>query len=138
MSAVLGGRVLREIPAKFLAGVESGELKVFGSVIRSQLTNRFVGHLQETSGLSKMVGLAMAPVNPIGAAVSAVELIGQGVVYSQNRAILNAVKTIEQLQIASLAVGVVGIGVSIAGTAYSNLRPTSSGVADTVNSMPAS
>lgn len=109
--------MLRQIPAHLIAGVQSGELKVFGSVIRSELTNRIVGHLQETSGLSKMVGLAMAPVNPIGAAASAVELIGQGVTYSQNRAILNAVKTIEQLQIASLAVGVVGIGVSIAGTA---------------------
>ena len=114
---MLGGRVLREVPARFVEGVGTGEYKVFGSIIRSRLTNRIVGHLQETSGLSKMASLAMAPANPLGAAASAAELIGQCVLYSQNRAILNAVKTIEQLQIASLAVGVVGIGVSIAGTA---------------------
>lgn len=116
---ILGNVLLRQVPAHLLAGVQSGELNVYGSIIRSMANGQIVGHLQETTGLCKLGASALAaPASlPLSGAGFAADLIGHGVSYAQNEQIKAAVNVVHNLQIANLAVGAVGIGISVAGFA---------------------
>ncbi len=106
--ATLAGVLLREIPTELLAGVNSGSYRVFGSIIRSSSTGRIVGHLQETSALSHLIGLG--PLN-------AVSLIGDAIGIVQNEQIKSAIEVMRSLQLTNLALSTVAIGVSVASTA---------------------
>lgn len=107
--------LLREIPELLAAGVNSGEYKVYGSIIRSVANGRIVGHLQETSGLANLAGKALSGGVP-GLGI-AVDLAGHTVSYVQNEQIKAALSVVQNLQIANLAVSAAGIGVSVAGFA---------------------
>jgi hypothetical protein len=119
MATLLGDVLLRQVPAHLLAGVQAGDLQVYGSVIRSLTSGRIVGHLQETSGLAKLGATALASHAslPLTGAGLAVDLVGHGVSYVQNEQIKAAVSVVQNLQIANLALGAIGIGVSVAGFA---------------------
>ncbi|MCV2445999.1 hypothetical protein [Paracoccus sp. DMF] len=104
-----------DIPARFMAGLSSGELQRFGGIIKDAGSGQIVGHLQETGVLQSVLrsGLSFDPTGVTG-------LIG----VAQNAAIshkLNAMQammgTLQTLQIATLASSVVGIGVTAASTA---------------------
>lgn len=111
--------VLRQVPEHLVSGVRSGDLKVYGSIIRSISEGRIVGHLQETGGLSSIASMAMS--GPEGLAIQVanlgVDAVGHTVSYVQNEQIKAAIATVQNLQIAGLALGAVGIGVSVAGFA---------------------
>jgi hypothetical protein len=112
---VIASLLLREVPAQLLSGVGTGEYKVYGSIIRSVANGRIVGHLQETSGLTRLAGKALTEGIPgFG---TAVDLAGHTVSYVQNEQIKAAVNVVQNLQIANLAVSAAGIGVSVAGFA---------------------
>lgn len=107
--------LLREVPGRLLTGVQSGEFKVYGSIIRAVANGRIVGHLQETSGLANLAGKALTDGVPgFG---TAVDLVGHTVSYVQNEQIKAAIKVVQNLQVANLAVSAAGIGVSVAGFA---------------------
>jgi hypothetical protein len=108
MIGLLSSKLLREIPERLLAGVQSGDYRVYGSVIRSVSSGRFVGHLQETSALSPLLGST-----PAGLPLAAIEAVG----VVQNEQIKGALAVVQSLQTAGLALEAVSIGVSIAGTA---------------------
>lgn len=114
MSLALGDVLLREIPASLIAGVQAGELKVYGSIIRSLSTGQIVGHLQETSALSNIAAL---PFGGVPGAGTLVDIGGHAVSYVQNEQIKAALSVVQGLQVANLALGAVGIGVSVAGFA---------------------
>lgn len=112
---MIASLLLREVPARLLSGVGTGEYKVYGSIIRSVANGRIVGHLQETSGLTRLAGKALTEGIPgFG---TAVDLAGHTVSYVQNEQIKAAVNVVQNLQIANLAVSAAGIGVSVAGFA---------------------
>jgi len=119
MATLLGDVLLRKVPAHLLAGVQTGDLQVYGSIIRSLTSGQIVGHLQETSGLARLGATALsAPASlPLAGAGLAADVVGHGVSYVQNEQIKAAVDVVQNLQIANLALGAVGIGVSIAGFA---------------------
>lgn len=114
---------LRQIPAALEAGIRSGQLDVYGSTIRNVANGQIAGFLQETSGLSKIVSLAgSGPFAPL-------KLVGQGIQIAQNQQIKHGlavvqqgIATLNQLQIANLALGAAGIGVSAVGFAVMNAR----------------
>lgn len=112
--ALLGDILLREVPDALIAGMASGDLKVHGSIIRSISSGRIVGHLQETSALS---GLGNLLGGTASLPLQGLDLVGQTVAMVQNEQIKHAVAVVQQLQLANLALGAVGIGVSVAGTA---------------------
>lgn len=115
---MLADLFLREVPGHLLAARASGEVKVYGSIIRSVATGRIVGHLQETSALSDLVGRTLsAPALPLQGAGLAVDLVGHGVSYVQNEQIKAALNVVQNLQVANLAVAAAGVGVSVAGFA---------------------
>lgn len=108
MSAPFAATVLREIPQEFLAGIATGDYRVLGSVIQSVGSGRIVGHLQETSAFMSL--LASGPLAPAEIALQAVNLV-------QNEQIKAAINVVQSLQVASLALSGISIGVTIAGTA---------------------
>ena len=119
IAATLSEVLLRQVPEHLMAGIRSGEVKVYGSIIRSVVSGQIVGHLQETSGFAKLGGIALAaPASvPLAGVGLAVDLVGQGVNYVQNEQIKAALDVVQNLQVANLTLGVVGIGVSVAGFA---------------------
>lgn len=122
--------LLREVPPLLVAGLQSGELSLFGSVIRNAATGRIAGFLQETAGLDratefilsqggetagKLAGAALKTgFSPVNAAINVAGFATTGI---QNEQIKAAVATVQSLQVANLALGAAGIGVSIAGFA---------------------
>lgn len=114
---------LRQVPSLLQAGVSSGEYQVFGSIVRSNVTGWIVGHLQEAGGLSKLAGLvASGPAAPL-------KLVGDAIQIVQNQQIKGGIVRLEQsvamlnqLQVAGLALGAAGIGVSVAGFAVMNYK----------------
>ncbi len=106
---LLAQTVMRDIPSHFLAGVATGEYRVAGSVIQSVASGRIVGHLQETSALSSLLGNGLG-LGPLEMAMQTVEVV-------QNEQIKAAVAVVQSLQVANLALTGLSIGVSVAGTA---------------------
>lgn len=112
---MIASLLLREVPATLMTGVQTGEFKVYGSIIRSLGNGRIVGHLQETSGFANLAGKALTGGVPgLG---SAVDLVGHTASFVQNEQIKAAVNVVQNLQIANLAISAAGIGVSVAGFA---------------------
>jgi len=108
MSSWVTDTLLREVPAGLRAGVDAGDYRVFGSIIRSVKSGRIVGHLQETSALSSL--LSAGPASLPQMALGAVSVV-------QNEQIKAAISVVQSLQVANLALSGISIGVSIAGTA---------------------
>lgn len=101
-----------DIPARFMPGLNSGELVRYGSILKDATSGQIVGHLQETSALQSLIrtGSSFDPTGATG-------LIG----IAQNAAIshkLNAMQammgTLQSLQIATLVSSVAGMGVTAA------------------------
>lgn len=115
----MGALLLRQVPEHLLARVSSGELKVYGSIIRSLTSGRIVAHLQETSALAHAAGsLLSAPASlPLQGANLAIDAVGHSVSYAQNEQIKSAVSMLQSMQVLDLALGVAAIGVSVAGFA---------------------
>lgn len=126
MIGELSGQIfLRTIPEHLVQGVNSGQYKVFGSVIKNLATGRGVGFLQEAAPLASMA-LNGASLGPAGVAAE----VGIGVAQlAQNEVVRAGVARLEQavgllqgLGIANLALGATGIGVSIAGFAVMSAK----------------
>lgn len=109
---------LRQIPPMLEAGIRSGQLNVYGSTIRHVANGQIAGFLQEAGGLSKIAELvASGPAAPL-------KLVGTGIKIVQNQQIKSGIAQLQhgvamlnQLQVASLALGAAGIGVSVIGFA---------------------
>ncbi len=113
---------LRMVPPALMAGVASGIYKITGSVVRDVATGRGVAFLQETGIMDTVVKSAMIGIlNPIAGIVN----LGMGVVtIGQNQQIKarlaevqSSLAILQNVQIASLAVSGLGIGVSAVGFA---------------------
>lgn len=115
--------VLFKIPEAYLAGVQSGSLIRFGSILKEAGTGKIVAHLQET-GLGQQI-LSTA-LGSIASPLSLVPDIAQTVMAYQTLGKLNEIKesinVLQSLQIATLGISVVGVGVSLAGFTYLKTR----------------
>ena len=115
LGGILSDVLLRQVPDQLLSGVGSGQFKVYGSIIRSLADGRIVGHLQETSGFTR---LALMPATlPLQAVGLGLDVVGHSLSFVQNEQIKAAVSVVHQLGIANLAVATAGIGISVAGFA---------------------
>ncbi|NJC05759.1 hypothetical protein GGQ97_001552 [Sphingomonas kaistensis] len=119
LSSIMSDVLLRQIPEHLVAGVRNGDLKVYGSIIRSLSEGRIVGHLQETAGLGNFAlqALSTPAMLPLQGASIAADMVGHGVSYAQNEQIKAAVDVLQNMQVANLALSAAGIGVSVAGFA---------------------
>lgn len=115
--------VLFKIPEMYLAGVQSGSLIRFGSILKEAGTGKIVAHLQETGLGQQMLSTALGSIS---SPLSLVPDIAQTVMAYQALGKLNEIKdaihVLQSLQIATLGVSVVGLGVSLAGFIYLKTR----------------
>lgn len=116
---ILTNIFMREVPPALRAGMRSGTMGLYGSVIRHTATGQIAGFLQETSGFNEVLDLALKSAAPVR---TGLDLAGFATLARQNAQIEAAVATVQSLQVADLALGAAGIGVSIAGFALLNRR----------------
>lgn len=114
---------LRQIPSALEAGIQSGQFGIYGSTIRNVTNGQIAGFLQETSGLAKIADLAA------GGPMAPLKLISSGIQIVQNEQIKNGISAVQQgimmlnqLQLANLAMGASGIGISVLGFGIMNRK----------------
>lgn len=112
-----------EIPAELLGRVASGELVRYGTILKNAGTGQIVRHLQETGMVQSI--LSNLSSGPFSALQMLTDVVGAGAnVYAGIKIdqLKVMMETLEALQMATLGVSVVGIGVSAAGFYYMNKR----------------
>lgn len=115
ITALIGDVLLREVPKHLVSGVDSGALKLFGSVIRDASTGQIAGFLQEAAPLAKLMANPLWGVSELGLDVGQIvqgEFLRQGL-----GRVERGMATLSQLNSINLALSAAGIGVSIAGFA---------------------
>lgn len=114
--SVIDSILLRSIPEAARFGLESGELAVFGSVIRSSKTGQIVYHLQET-GLISDAASALLQSGLSGPLGMATQMAGDAALYRQGRQIQQTVDLIRTGQTAGMIMSGATLGVSVVGFA---------------------
>lgn len=113
--------LLRAVPPEFVNGVASGIYKVTGSVVREVSSGRGVAFLQETSVFQSLFGSALQGVgatlqngfSPLGL----IAVIQNEQIKSRLADVQSTLAILKNLQIGTLAVSGLGLGVSVAGFA---------------------
>lgn len=115
-----------EISAELLGRVASGELVRYGTILKDSVTGQIVRHVQETgvaqSVLSNLASGPFAPISMTADVLNAGASIYTGVKINQIQAMMGM---LQSLQVATLGVSLVGVGVSVAGFYHMNKRFTS-------------
>lgn len=112
---------LRAVPPEVVEGVASGIYKVTGSVVREVSSGRGVAFLQETGVLDQLLGSAVkgagatlqSGFNPLGVLTA----IQNQQIKSRLVEVQSSLAMLQNVQIGTLAVAGLGVGVSIAGFA---------------------
>lgn len=112
-----------DIPAQFLAGLNTGDIIRFGTILKDAHTGQILGHVQESgiaqSVLSLVTSGATSPLSLVPDVINAGAGLYTAVQVSQLKAMM---ETLQSLQIATLGVSLVGVGVSVAGFLYMRKR----------------
>jgi len=108
----------------FEAGLKSGELIRVGGLLKSAASGQIVTHLQESSVLHSLISqTALSGLSPTTTAVSSLLNAGTGIYNAvQIGQLKTLVEGLQALQVATLGVSLVGVGVSVAGFIYMRKR----------------
>jgi hypothetical protein len=116
-------QILFEIPAAYEVAVKTGSLVQIGGLLKNATTGQIVAHLQESgvahSLLSTALGSAASPLKLAGEVMN----VGSGIYTAvQVTQLKSMIASLQSLQIATLGVSLVGVGVSVAGFIYMHKR----------------
>lgn len=110
--------LLYAIPPSLLARAATGQVQLFGAILKDSATGQIVGHVQQTGLLGQMLsgaaGMASTPFLPLQMAAN---MAGDGMILSKLADMNETLNLLQVLQVGSLAVSGVGLGVCIAGFA---------------------
>lgn len=113
--------LLRAVPPELVEGVVSGMYKVTGSVVRDVASGRGVAFLQETSLMQTLMDNAFkgfgATVGGGFSPLGLIAVIQNQQIKSRLAEVQSSLALLQNLQIGSLAVSGLGLGVSVAGFA---------------------
>ena len=114
--------LLRAVPPELVQGVASGIYTITGSVVRDVASGRGVGFLQETGVLQTLLGNVMTSgANPLGALVNlglgSASVIQNQQIKARLAELQSSLAILQNLQLGTLAVSGLGLGVSVAGFA---------------------
>ena len=115
------GSFIFDVPARFGTEFLSGNVVRYGAILKDSSTGRIVGHLQETGAaqnLFRSVGDLISNPTPL-------QLLSNYQIFRVDRKISvlqSLVEGVRTLQYANIALGTIGIGVSVAGFALTNAR----------------
>jgi hypothetical protein len=114
---------LFKIPETYLSGVQSGDLIRFGSILKDAGTGRIVGHLQETGIGQQMLSTALRGMSsPLSLVPDIAQTVMSYRALGKLNEIKDAINVLQSLQIATLGISAVGVGVSIGGFIYLKSR----------------
>lgn len=113
--------LLYTIPANLVQGVQSGTVQLTGAILKDTVTGQILGHVQQTGALDLALSSAMKGAqsaisggfNPLGV-ITAVQ---NQQIKSQIFNLQNSLGLLQNLQVGSLAVSGLGLGVSVIGFA---------------------
>lgn len=112
-----------DLPAQFLQGIANGDIVRYGTILKDAETGRIVGHLQESgiaqSLLSQTISSATSPLSFISSITNTGSSIYTAAQVHQLKAMM---ETLQALQVATLGVSLIGVGVSVAGFLYMRKR----------------
>ncbi len=112
-----------ELPLQFLPGLATGDIVRYGAILKDAGTGRILGHLQESgvaqSLLSQALSTAASPLSLVSSVVNTGSSIYTAIQVRQLKAMM---ETLQALQIATLGVSLIGVGVSVAGFVYMRKR----------------
>jgi len=102
-----------QVPAEFLAKLQSGELIRYGAILKDAVSGQIVGHLKEAGNLASM--MSTLPVSPVLGVLSVAGDIVQSVQLKKIQETLNVLQTTASIgavaSVASLGISVVGFAV---------------------------
>ena len=112
-----------EYPAHLLADVAAQNILRFGTILKDSATGKIIGHMQETGVAQSLMSSVISGLpTPISLAAEMVN-VGSGIYTSIQVAQLKVMMaTLHSLQVATLGVSLVGVGVSVAGFIYMRKR----------------
>ena len=112
-----------DLPAQFLQVIANGDIVRYGAILKDAETGRIVGHLQESgiaqSLLSQTISSATSPLSFISSITNTGSSIYTAAQVHQLKAMM---ETLQALQVATLGVSLIGVGVSVAGFLYMRKR----------------
>lgn len=131
---MLADAILMGVPEALRGEFSAGTVYRVGALLFRHGQAGIIGHVQETAAAQQAASMLLKGVVPhigsaagvvaggppgvvLAAATKAAQLGMQGITIAQNEQIKAAVATLQTLQLATLAVSAVGIGVSVAGFA---------------------
>ena len=114
--------LLRAVPPELVSGVASGLYKITGSVVREVASGRGVGFLQESGALQMVLNSVMKSGGShvgvfLNLAVGTASIVQNEQIKSRLAAVQSSLALVQNLQIGTLAVSGLGLGVSVAGFA---------------------
>lgn len=116
-------QILFEIPAMYETAVRSGNLIQIGGLLKDQASGKIVAHLQESglahSLINQALQTATTPISLFSDVLNTGSSLYTAVQVQQIKGMIEGLKS---LQIATLGVSLVGIGVSVAGFIYMHKR----------------
>lgn len=112
-----------EYPTRFLADVLAGDVIRYGTILKDAGTGKIIGHMQESGVAQSLLSMMGSGVtSPLSLAANIVN-VGSGIYTAVQVNQLKAmVETLQSLQIATLGVSLVGLGVSAASFLYMRKR----------------
>lgn len=116
-------RIPFDLPLQYLPGLATGDIVRYGAILKDAGTGRILGHLQESgisqSLLSQALSSATSPLSLASSVVNTGSSIYTAIQVRQLKAMM---ETLQALQVATLGVSLVGVGVSVAGFLYMRKR----------------
>lgn len=112
-----------DYPARLLADIAAGNIIRYGTILKDAGTGRIVAHMQE-SGVAQSLFSAVSsgiptPLSLVADAINVSSGLYTAVQIGQLKTMM---ETLQSLQIATLGVSLVGVGVSVAGFLYMHKR----------------
>ncbi len=116
-------QILFDVPLRYVGGIAAGELVRYGAILKDAGTGRIIGHLQESGIAQSLLSqvLSSGPT-PLGLVTSAINAAASTYTAIQVRQLKEMVGALQGLQLATLGVSLVGVGVSVAGFMYMRKR----------------
>lgn len=116
-------QLMFSIPEKFAAGLASGSILRFGTILKDAATGQILAHVQETGLAQQLLSSAgIHSFTPWGAVSTVASLASSGYSNIQLHQLKGMVNAMQVLQYANIGIAAAGLGVSAIGFAFINSR----------------
>ena len=110
--------LLYEVPTHLLAMITSDKASLLGAIIKDNATGHILGHVQQASGLSSLLGQTASALGSSGfSPLSAISVFQNEQLRRSIGELQNGMFIMQNLQYGGLALSGLGLGVSVAGFA---------------------